>query len=80
MRKLNSVLSIVALLGGATFLQPPSAGAEKVLQGEVCLQRVQQLTSDISWHKSLGKAQEEARETGKLIVWIHMVGKIDGAT
>jgi hypothetical protein len=68
------------LFGGATLFLSPQAGAEKVLQGQVCLQRVQQLTSDISWYKSLGKAQEEARETGKLIVWIHMVGKIDGAT
>lgn len=80
MRKLSSVLSVVVLLGGITLSHPPSAGAEKVLQGEVCLQRVQQLTSDICWYKSLDKAQDAARDSGKLIVWIHMVGKMDGAT
>ena len=80
MHKLKCVLSGSVLLLSALLYPAVTARAERVLQGEVCLQRVQQLTSDINWYKSLDKAQDSAKEEGKLIVWIHMVGKMDGAT
>ena len=54
--------------------------AEKVLQGQVCEENVHKLTSEIEWYKSLSKAEKAAEEQNKLIVWVHMVGKIDGAT
>lgn len=56
------------------------AQAEKVLQGQVCEENVHKLTSEIDWCKSLHQAQETATAQGKLILWVHMVGKIDGAT
>jgi len=56
------------------------AHAEKVLQGEICSERVHELTSEIEWNKNLHKAEETAKEQGKLIFWVHMVGKIDGST
>lgn len=57
-----------------------AAEAAKVLSGEVCQAKVHELTTDISWYKSLSKAEEDAKREGKLIFWVHMLGKIDGAT
>jgi hypothetical protein len=74
------VLSLLGiLLAFGVSLNSP-ARAEKVLEGQVCSQRVHALTSDIDWYKSLNKAEDTAREQGKLVFWVHMLGKIDGAT
>ena len=80
MQKFKCVLASTAL--ACTCLTAPflPANAEKVLQGEVCSERVHELTSSIEWYKNLHKAEDTAREQGKLVLWIHMVGKIDGAT
>jgi hypothetical protein len=54
--------------------------AEKVLEGQVCTERVHALTNDIDWQKNLKKAEEMASQQGKLIFWLHILGHIDGAT
>jgi len=56
------------------------ASAERVLAGEVCSARVHELTTEIPWFKSLKKAEQAAAEQNKLVFWVHMVGKMDGAT
>jgi hypothetical protein len=73
------VLAAAVALGTVGFPSSP-AKAEKLLQGQVCEENVHKLTSQIEWYKNLHKAEKAAAEQGKLIVWIHMVGKIDGAT
>ncbi len=72
-----SVLGVLLVLGASLSLP---AQAEKVLEGQVCSQRVHELTSEIDWYKSLNKAEDAAREQGKLVFWLHILGKIDGAT
>ncbi len=62
------------------LLATPAQAAKQVLSGEVCSARVHQLVSEVEWYKSLNKAQAEATRSGKLIVWVHMLGKIDGST
>lgn len=57
-----------------------SAFAENVLQGSICSARVHELTSQIEWSRSLAACEESAQAEGKLILWVHMLGKIDGAT
>ena len=54
--------------------------AEKVFTGEVCSTRVHELTSDIHWYTNLKDAEAAAQEQGKLIFYIHMLGKLEGAT
>jgi hypothetical protein len=54
--------------------------AEPVLQGAVCSERVHELTSNIQWYKDLKEAETAAQQQGKLVFWMHMLGKIDGAT
>lgn len=75
-------LSLASTLALAACLPITStaARAEKVLEGQVCSQRVHELTSDIHWYDDLKDAEKTAQEQNKLIVWVHMVGKIDGAT
>ncbi len=79
--KTTKPLLLAALLSLAfnSFISSP-AKAEKVLQGQVCEENVHKLTNDIDWYKNLHKAEDAANEQGKLILWVHMVGKIDGAT
>lgn len=40
--------------------------------------RVRKLTRRLTWFRSLPAAQEEARRTGRPILWIHALGEIDG--
>jgi len=79
MRRAAIVLLSSLLLCGTVQGSEP-AYAEKLLEGYVCSQRVHELTNDIDWYKSLKKAEDAARQEGKLIFWVHMLGKIDGAT
>jgi hypothetical protein len=51
-----------------------------VLRGEVCSERVHALTSDMAWFTNLHRAEAQAKAENKLVLWVHMVGKIDGAT
>jgi hypothetical protein len=81
MKIINSALA--ASLALSSLLVPglmPGALAEKVYTGEVCTVQVHKLTSDIKWETKLPVAEAEANTDGKLIFWMHMVGKIDGAT
>jgi len=75
--------ALAASLVLSSFLVPglaPGALAEKVYTGEVCTVAVHKLTSDINWQTKLPAAEAEAQNTGKLVFWVHMVGKIEGAT
>lgn len=75
------VMPLLIVLGfSGSALCPPEALAERVLSGHVSAARVEKLTSEIDWQRSLKNAKQKAAEEGKLIVWVHMVGKIDGAT
>ena len=58
----------------------PAFAAKELLQGEVCEANVHKLTTEIDWYTNLKKAEKTAAEQNKLILWVHMVGKIDGAT
>lgn len=76
---LTKTLPLGAALLCLLIIGAPSL-AEKVIPGAVCSIQAHKLSSEIEWYKSLNKAKEAAQREGKLIVWIHMVGKIDGAT
>jgi hypothetical protein len=53
---------------------------QTVLSGSVCSERVHELTTAMPWFTDLHKAEDQARAQNKLVFWLHMVGKIDGAT
>ena len=77
-RGLRIGLGVVALSLWLTVPQP--ASAEKVLSGAVCQDRVSRLTRDIQWQNDFDSACEQAREKKKLILWVNMVGKLEGDT
>lgn len=65
---------------GNLVLGSSEAKAKAVLSGEICSANVHKLTSEMTWYKSLSKAEADAEREGKLVVWVHMLGKIDGST
>lgn len=80
MHRLNATLASTLLIASTLLYTGTPAFAEKVLEGTVCSSRVHELTSDIHWFDDLKDAEKAANDQNKLIVWVHMVGKIDGAT
>jgi hypothetical protein len=77
--RLSAMLSASTTLAGVGFLSLPCR-AETVLQGTVCSERVHDLTSNVHWYNNLQEAEAAAQQQGKLVFWMHMLGKIDGAT
>ena len=73
-------LSAVMLVLAAALSMPSGWAGPRVLSGEVVQDRVVGLTTAIPWCHSLSQAQSVARQEGKMIFWVHMLGKIDGAT
>jgi hypothetical protein len=73
-------LSAALVLAASIGLVSGPTNAEPVLQGAVCSERVHELTADIHWYNDLKDAEAQAQQQGKLVFWMHMLGKIDGAT
>lgn len=42
--------------------------------------KVKRLTKELEWHESLDKAQKAAQQAGKPILWVQMLGDLDGHT
>ena len=55
-------------------------GQKRLLNGTVAKQNIDKVNQGINWHTSLSTAQSEARRSGKMILWVQMIGKMDGAT
>ena len=51
-----------------------------VLPGHVAKNNIQQVNSKVRWHTNLNSALADAHRQKKMLLWIHLVGKIDGAT
>jgi hypothetical protein len=73
-------IAVVLAASLISFASSTAALAETVYQGNVCSSRVQTLTGQIDWNTNLKDAQAQARQQHKLVFWMHMLGKIDGAT
>lgn len=70
------------IIAATLLLMQPACLAQgpRLLSGSVSEERVAQLSSQINWHTSLSQALQDAQRQNKLVVWVHMLGKIDGAT
>jgi hypothetical protein len=80
MRAVKSLFTTGLLALSLAMVSLAPVSAETVLQGDICNVRVHQLTTGIKWYSNLEEAQNAAREQNKLVFWMHMLGKIDGAT
>lgn len=74
--KLRAILTTLAcaLAVGAAAAQQPR------LPQEMARQRAARTLHEIVWHNSLDEACAVARQEGRLVFWVHMLGRIDGAT
>ncbi|MBX9668468.1 MAG: hypothetical protein K2X93_12660 [Candidatus Obscuribacterales bacterium] len=72
--------SRVALAIALGIFASTASFGSPVYTGSVCSENVCRLTNEVSWTRSLKDAQQEAEKEGKLVLWIHMVGKIEGFT
>lgn len=75
--KLKAGICLAALLALANPVQsrPPA-----YLGGQSAHDRITQLTSQVHWFTSLAQAEGTAREQGKMVFWVHMLGNINGGT
>jgi hypothetical protein len=72
--------AFIAPLVTMAMLALPAFGRPLLMNGSVTQEHVNELTSEISWNTSLYNAEMEARRTGKMIFWVHMLGDMKGAT
>ncbi len=83
----NKIASLSLSLGLVAWqITAPVVAAENlaalpaVLPGSVAQTQSKLVCSKINWLTSLDAAKEQAKKEHKLIVWIHMLGNIDGFT
>ncbi len=67
-------------LAAFALIAIPQVSAIPIIKGDEASYRVRELATGINWYTNLPMALQEGARTGKLVVWIHMLGKIDGAT
>jgi hypothetical protein len=69
-------VAALALIAGMV----PAIGGPVILGGQVTQHRVSDLTSEITWNTNLYNAELDAKRSGKMIFWVHMLGDMTGAT
>lgn len=70
----------VGLLVASPNLPQPAQAAPGLVSGEEQWENVNALTSQVQWFRDLNQAEQSARQKGKMVFYMHMLGKIDGAT
>lgn len=51
-----------------------------VLFGSEAQENETKVVNGLNWHNNLNSALQEASREGKMVLWIHMLGDIKGAT
>lgn len=70
-------LALIASIGLAQQMQKPN---KRAVSPEVANANAVKLLSSITWYDSLDAATAKAKEEGKLVFYMHMLGKIAGET
>jgi hypothetical protein len=78
MRQASLFIGLVAIVFALPL--PVSPQGTALLSGQIAHDRVNQLTSQMTWYTSLYQAEETAMHQNKMILWVHMLGDIKGAT
>ncbi len=69
-------LTLAMAMGVVTMAE----AKQMVLPGRVAKDNVMEVNNNVRWHTNLNSALARAHREQKMVLWIHMVGKIDGAT
>jgi hypothetical protein len=73
-------ISVLSALLALAVWSVPVQSRQTIIDGQVNHENMRHLTSQINWYKSLGQAEQQAMHDGKIILWIQMLGSMDGAT
>ncbi len=76
----KSVVAIAAITATIAFAASAPAQNRNLLPGHVAKENITKVNSEIHWNRSLNEALAEARASHKMVLWLHMIGKMDGAT
>ncbi len=58
----------------------PAGAAPNLVSGTEQWENVNYLKKEIQWYDNLRQAQDAARQKGKMVFYMHILGKLDGAT
>lgn len=58
----------------------PQPRHKAVLTGAEVQENELKVVNGLNWHTNLNSALQEASREGKMVLWIHMLGDIKGAT
>lgn len=73
-----ALLSIMAACSLVMCAAPAHADQHAMLGGDEANTQAKILTKGINWQTSLPQAKKQAQSDGRLILWVHMLGNIDG--
>lgn len=76
----KSVAAIAAIIATIAFAAATPAQNRNLLPGYVAKENINRVNSEIQWTTNLNQALAEARQSKKMVLWLHMIGKMDGAT
>lgn len=51
-----------------------------LMPGDVAKENIQKVTSEIRWNTNLNSALAQANRQHKMVLWVHLVGNLSGAT
>ncbi|MDX2106749.1 MAG: hypothetical protein SFY67_10150 [Candidatus Melainabacteria bacterium] len=51
-----------------------------LMPGDVAKENIQKVTSEIRWNTNLNSALAQAARQHKMVLWVHLVGNLSGAT
>lgn len=77
---ISLALVSTVLIGASSFCPTAQATEMAVLPGSAAQTQAKMVCNRINWLTSLEEAKQTAKKEHKLIVWIHMLGNIDGFT
>ncbi len=71
---------LVLSLAAIPLCIAPGFCGEELMPGYVAKNKIQQVATGIEWNTDLKAAEDKAKESNKMILWINMIGKMEGAT
>jgi len=80
MRPFNLKLFCALALALSAGFSGMANAAPGVIDGREARTNVDNLTKQVYWFSNLRDAEDSARQKGKPLLWMHILGKIDGAT
>ena len=76
LRNLSSAVILLIVANYAVAQSPKNP----IISKNEASKNASRLTREIAWNTSLPQAKLKAEREGKLVFWMHILGKIDGDT